>query len=325
MEEPSTHRSGATPRPAIQLHTLRTSSDPLSTLIRRVNEAGFEGIEFAHEFLEADPHALREVLRETGVVPVAAHVDLKRLEANPEAVVDKCRAVGCPRVVIPHVGRGHFRTKERIDSVATRLNVLSDRLQVDGIELLYHNARGQFSPPIDAPGIETLSRVPLPDGIWGAITTGLSWISGPGSERRPPVARTGFGRLLGQTSERVKFEIDTGWVAAAGYDPTSVFDLVGHRLALVHLTDVVMRRRFPARFDSVSAGEGSIDVARIIEAARETPAEWLVYENDDATDSQEAIRSGIDVLRPLISESAASEMPRSESADQTRSRSARTD
>ena len=322
MDEPSTHRSDGAPGPAIQLYTLRASSDPLPTLIRRVDEAGFEGVEFAQEFLEADPRSLRNVLAETGVVPIAAHVNLERLESNPEAVVDRCRAVGCPRVVIPHIGGGHFRTTDRIDAVATRLNALEDRLRTDGIELLYHNSREQFLPPIDLPGIGTLSRVPLPDGSWEAITTGLSWLSG--REESPPVARTGFGRLLERTSDRIEFEIDTGWVAAAGYDPTNVFDLVGDRLALVHLTDAVMRRRFPLRFDSVSAGEGSVDAGRIVEAARETPAEWLVYENDDATEPREAIRLGIDALGSLIGEPAVPEF-RSEPPGRSRSRSAQTD
>lgn len=314
MEDDSSHRTPAeTLKPAIQLHTLRTSSYPLSTLIRRVNKAGFEGVEFANRFFEADPHSLREVLTETGVVPVAAHVDLKRLEANPEAVVDRCHAVGCPRVVIPHIGGGHFRTTERVDSVASRLNALGDRLETDGIELLYHNSREPFLPPIDFPGFETLSRVPLPDGSWETITTTYSLISR--GENRPSITRTGFGRLLEQTTGRINFEIDTGWVAAAGYDPISVFDLVGDRLSLVHLTDVVMNRRFPLAFESVPAGEGSVDPARIVAAARDTPAEWLIYENDDAKDPKRAIRKGADVLDPLTSQSSASTVSGSESAD----------
>lgn len=294
-EQVSSHRStNELPRPAIQLHTLRSSSDSLPELIRKVDEAGFEGVEFAGRFLEANPHTIRDVLTETGVVPVAAHIDLKRLETNPESIVDRCRAVGCRRVVIPHIGGGHFRTPGRIDSMANRLNALSERLELDGIQLLYHNSREPFLPSIDRPGIETLSRVPLPDGSRAVISKILS--RNAGTDTAATFARTGFGRLLERTSDGIGFEIDTGWIVAAGYDPLTVFDLVGDRLALIHLTDVMMTRRFPLKFESVPPGEGSIDLSEVLPAARKTSAEWLVYENDDATDLDRAIRDGIDAV-----------------------------
>lgn len=291
-------------RPAIQLHTLRSSSDSLPELIRKVDEAGFEGVEFAGRFLEANPHTIREVLTETGVAPVAAHVDLNHLETNPESIVDRCRAVGCHRVVIPHIGDGHFRTSDRIDSMANRLNALKDRLKLDGVELLYHNSREPFLPWVDKPGIKALSHAPLPDGSWDAITGILS--RNAGTDNAAAFARTGFGRLFERTSDEIKFEIDTGWIVASGYDPVTVFDLVGDRLALIHLTDVVMTRRFPLKFKSVPAGEESINLSEIVPAAQRTTAEWLVYENDGATDLDRAIRHGIDAIKPTASDETSS-------------------
>jgi sugar phosphate isomerase/epimerase len=293
--EMETSVSTTEPRPAIQLYTLRRIDESLPDTIRRVAAAGYEGVEFANQFLTADPEDVRSALEETGMVPVAAHVGLSELEANPEAIIDRCRRVGCRRIVIPHLGAGYFRTTDRIDSLAARLDSLATRLDADGIELSYHTNRASFLPPVDQAGLGPLSNIPLPGSIWELIADGLARAFPSGDA--DIASETAFGRLVEGTSENLTFEVDVGWVAAAGYDPAAVFELLGDRMALVHVADVVETRGFPPAFRSAPPGEGILDLDRVVSAARRTGAEWLVFEDDDPPDSEGAVGQGIAIVQ----------------------------
>ncbi len=278
---------------AINLYGLRTIDAPLEALVRRVAAAGYDGVEFAERLFETDPAPVRTALDETGTTPVAAHVGLSRLESDPARVVDRCRAVGCRRLVVPHVGPGYFRTTGRIDGLAARLTALVDRLALDDVELQYHNQIATFSPRFDQFGLGWAPALPIPCG-WGRVAAGLGRAARfDGSDIGD---RTAFGRLLERTPDEMSVELDVGWVAAAGYDPLDVFDLLGPRLGTVHVADLEVTRRFPRAYGSAAPGEGIVDMPRVLRAARASDADWLVYEDDDPADAELAIEHGVGVL-----------------------------
>jgi sugar phosphate isomerase/epimerase len=283
----ATTTDGATDslRPAIQLHTVRSIDAPLPELIRYVANAGYEGVEFAGAFLDADPRAVERALAETGVVPVATHVDLSRLEGDLEPIVDRCRIVGCDRVIVPHLGSHLFRTTATVDALASRLDALAERLDSHGIELGYHTSREPFLPPLDRFGLGTVSSIPLPALVWKSVADAADrWLLT--GDRQ--LDRTGFSQLAYQT-DSMTFEVDVGWVAAGGYDPVEAIESLGDRLSLVHLADVQRTREFPPAFRSVPPGEGLIDPDEII------------FEDDDPDDAETAIWKGIATLcgRPV--------------------------
>ncbi|WP_418286654.1 sugar phosphate isomerase/epimerase family protein [Halorubrum sp. DTA46] len=281
------------PRPAIQLHTVRSIDASLPEVIRYVADAGYEGVEFAGAFLDTDPQAVKRALTETGVVPVAAHVDLLRLERNVEPIVDRCQFVGCDRVIVPHLGAHLFRTTATVDRLASRLDELAERLDSRGIELGYHTSREPFLPPLDRYGLGTVSSIPAPAFVWELVAEAADrWLV---AEDRS-LDQTGFGRLVDQTAA-VTFEIDAGWVAAGGYDPAEAIESLGDRLSLVHLADVQQTREFPPAFRSVTPGDGLIDPAEVLAAAARSNAEWVVFEDDDPDDPEAAIWKGIALLR----------------------------
>jgi len=281
------------PKPAIQLHTVRSIDAPLPELIRYVSDAGYEGVEFAGAFLDADPQAVERALADTGTVPVAAHVGLRRLEGNVESIVDRCQIVGCDRVIVPHLGSQLFRTTTTVDTLASRLDELAEQLDSHGIEFGYHTSREPFLPPLDRFGLGTVSSVPSPAFVWKLVADAADrWL--PLGDRSPD--RTGFGRLVGQT-DAITFEADAGWVAAGGYDPVEVIDSLGDRLSLVHLADIRRTRGFPPAFQSVPPGEGLIDPDEILAAVARSNADWIVFEDDDPDDPEAAIWKGIAILR----------------------------
>ncbi|MFD1600083.1 sugar phosphate isomerase/epimerase family protein [Halobellus rarus] len=284
--------SGSQPRSAIQLHTLRDIDTPLPETIRRVADAGFEGVEFAGAFLESNPHAVREALDDTGVTPVAAHVDLTRIEANVEALADRMRHVGCNHAIVPHLSGGYFRTKDDVDALALRLEGLADRLDSYGIQLSYHVSREPFLPLFDRYGLATPVRLPSPGIVWRLAAEVLD-LTIRGSSRTVEV--TAFDRLVSRTDD-LTFEVDVGWVAAGGYDPVAIFEYLGDRMPLIHIADVRRTRRFPPAFRSVPPGEGILDLDRVLDAARRTDVDWLVYENDEPGSPEAAIDHGRSVL-----------------------------
>jgi len=288
-----TAEAAASLRPAIQLHTVRSIDAPLPEVIRYASDAGYEGVEFAGAFLDADRRAVEHALSETGVVPLAAHVDLRHLEADLEPVVDRCQIVGCDRVIVPHLGSHLFRTTAATDDLAARLDTLAERLGSHGIEFGYHTSREPFLPPLDRFGLGTVSSVPSPALVWRLVADAADrWV--PLGDRS--VDRTGFGRLVDQTEE-VTFEVDAGWVAAAGYDPVDVIESLGDRLSLVHLADVRRTRAFPPAFRSVPPGEGLIDPDEILDAVAHSNVDWIVFEDDDPDDPEAAVWKGIATLR----------------------------
>ncbi len=290
--ESATGATGGAPRSAIQLHTLRGIDESLPDTIRRVADAGFEGVEFAGAFLDANPHRVREALDETGIVPVAAHVDLRTLEGDLESIADRCRHVGCAHVVIPHLGAGYFRTSTHVDALARRLEGLAGRLDAHGLQLSYHTSREPFLPMLDRFGLGPVAALPSPGIVWERAAEAID-LTVRGLDRT--VEKTGFARLVSRTGD-LTFEVDVGWVTAAGYDPVDVFDLLGSRLSLIHIADVARTRRFPPSFRSVTPGEGLLDLERVLRAARGTGVDWLVFEDDDPSPPEIAVERGLRVL-----------------------------
>ena len=282
-------------RAAIQLHTLRATDAPLPETIRRVADAGFEGVEFAGAFLESDPHAVRDALDDVGVTPVAAHVDLARIEGNPEAVADRLRHAGCRHAVVPHLGGGFFRTNADVDAIARRLDALAGRLDNYGVRLSYHVSREPFRPPLDRVGLGRLARLPSPGIAWRVAAEALDRTI-RGAARTLDV--TAFDRLVDRTDD-LTFEVDVGWVAAGGHDPVAVFDRLGDRMSLIHVADVRRTARFPPAYESVPPGAGIVDLDRVLDAALERDVEWLVYEDDDPTGPDAAIEHGRSLFERL--------------------------
>lgn len=81
---------------------------------------------------------------------------------------------------------------------------------------------------------------------------------------------TGFDILLGETDpDLVSFELDLGWVAAAGRDPAIMLAAHPGRFTQVHVKDIKASTmpNFAARQDPTEVGSGTIDWRRVLPAA----------------------------------------------------------
>jgi len=89
---------------------------------------------------------------------------------------------------------------------------------------------------------------------------------------------TGYELLVAET-EGVKFELDAGWAGTGGADPARLMRDIADSVTLVHIKDMDFETG-----EFVTFGEGDLDVEGVVDAARESSVEWLLFENDEPTD-----------------------------------------
>ncbi|SFR66637.1 sugar phosphate isomerase/epimerase family protein [Halogeometricum limi] len=288
------------PRPAIQLYSVRDSTDSLPDVIRRVADAGFEGVEFANRFFETDPAAVADALDETGVVPVAVHADLSAVEDAVEGendLLERLETVDCDRVVVPHISYRNFQTRDAVRSLSYSVADVAHELDGHDVDLGYHTIRHDLYPMFPRLVGTVFERTPIPQGVANVGGQVLNRLRRADPAEIP--SKSGFWNLLARTTpDDLFFEVDVGEVTAAGFDPAAAVDLAAGRIPLVHLRDVRPSGRF-GTYENVDPGEGVVDFDSVARAARESGTEWLVYEHDDPEDVEQTIADGAALLAEL--------------------------
>ncbi|SFT00308.1 sugar phosphate isomerase/epimerase family protein [Halostagnicola kamekurae] len=185
-------------RTAIQLYSLRDLEEPIPSILDRIGETSFDGVEFAHRVGQTEPREIERALERTGLTPAAAHVGLEALEEDLSETVELYTQFGCDTFVVPYLDDDHFASPEAVESTATRLSEVAAALEGHGIDLHYHNHDHEFVACGD---------------------------------------RTAMEALLERTDDAVGFEIDLGWANVGGVDPVSLLERYRDRISLVHLAD----------------------------------------------------------------------------------------
>lgn len=307
-------------RPAIQLYTIRAIDEPLGEIIRRVAAHGIEGVEFAHRIQHEDPEPVADALAETGVVPVAAHLELHQLEYDRETLLPLYRKLGCDTLVIPHLSKAHFLTERRVRRLADRLHHLGEILKDEEFTLLYHNQDHDFFPLVGedwignlltsiAPETHDVRAETLPQRVWrilGSLGDQRYMNRYLKAAHDVPLEETAFGMLATLLDPKfVQFEVDAGAVVAAGYDPVEVLEYVGVRTPLIHMKDVAKAENpRPGKGQtSVDPGTGELNIAATATAAERLGTQWVVYEHDHPEDPLVALEQGVQMLRAITGKS----------------------
>ncbi|WP_135855087.1 sugar phosphate isomerase/epimerase family protein [Halorussus salinus] len=247
----------------IQLYSVRDLDVPLAEVLEQVAAAGYNGVEFAHRYADADTETITSALTELELDVVGAHVGMDALESDPDAVIDRYQPVDCQTFIVPHFPPKHFETASAVESLAARLNRVGEALEARGAEFVYHNQAHEFQP--------------LANG------------------------ETAFDRLIAHTNESVKFEFDVGGAITAGVDPTSILTEISNQTPLVHLKDVAAPNPSPETTQqSVLPGEGDVPLDEIATIAKELNTDWLVFEHDDPSSPTQALKRGGEVTTSLI-------------------------
>jgi len=181
---------------ALQLHSLRhEAAVNAEDVVRSVPSLGFDAIETAEAYgWSADQW--KNILTETKLRILGAHVGLETLEKEWDSQINFQRAIGNERLVVTALPR-NLQTPEGYSEAAGRLNSLGDRAKSAGFALLYHNHAYEF--------------LPFADGSCGKDI------------------------LLAETDPQlVSFEVDTYWVERGGRDSREFIEQNISRIGLLH-------------------------------------------------------------------------------------------
>jgi sugar phosphate isomerase/epimerase len=153
-------------------------------------------------------------------------------------------------------------TADHWKHLAERLNAIGAALKREGLEFGYHNHNVEFAPQGDATG-------------WDILLSGTE----PGL---------------------VVFELDVGWVSAAGLNPSEVLSRHRGRYRLMHVKDLKASTKpnFLLTMDPTEVGSGRIDWPTVLAAARDAGVREYFVEQEPPfeRDRIEAARVSFDYL-----------------------------
>jgi sugar phosphate isomerase/epimerase len=102
-------------------------------------------------------------------------------------------------------------------------------------------------------------------------------------EFAPVGGTTGWDILVKETDAKlVHFEVDVGWVAAAGLDPIAFLKKYSGRCRWIHVKDVKAstQTNYALKMDPTEVGSGKQDWARLLPAARKAGVEHFYVEQE---------------------------------------------
>lgn len=250
----------------LQLYTLADQAQAdLEGTLKAVAAIGFKTIELAG-YAGRTPAQLRAAMDAAGLSTPSAHVQVQArggeasLDGDLSRLADEAHVLGVRMIVMPifyaperfemkpRAGEAFGQLLGRIGGAMTAddwkfnadfLNAKGAVLKKAGLKLAYHNHNAEFSPLAKDQGGK-------------------------------PGAGSGYEILLANTDPAlVSFEMDAGWVAAAGQDPFALLKDHPGRFVAMHVKDIKASTKpnFVFEQDPTEVGSGMIDWKRLLPAA----------------------------------------------------------
>ncbi|MEQ3549065.1 sugar phosphate isomerase/epimerase [Pseudonocardia nematodicida] len=243
--------------------------------MRRLSDVGFTVTEVSQIPMTAENVAELARAREefgltfaalsAGLAPMAGGGDT--LGSDFDKIVADARALGSGMLRVAMLPLDALTDREQLIDASRELEDHAKRLRDEGIALCYHNHHVEFA---------TFDGAYLHD-------------------------------IIAEHAPSVGFELDVHWVQRAGLDPVrAIADRAG-RVGLVHLKDYRIKNLDPAVLAEITAGgfaafrnavvtdaavgEGNLDWGRIIPAALDAGARYLLVEQEET--------EGMDILECL--------------------------
>jgi sugar phosphate isomerase/epimerase len=275
----------------VQLYTLgELVQKDLDGTLAQLRKIGLKTVELA-SFLGRTPRELRAALDRAGLECRSAHIspiprpNEPSLSSDLDSLAEAAHVIGVKYVIAPtfmipdHVGppgatesfatyfvrAGKSMTAADWQANARFLNEKGTQLRKAGLQLGYHNHNFEFAPLGATNGMEILL-----------------------SETDPA---------------QVCFELDAGWVAAAGRDPLEIITRHPGRFKLMHVKDIKASTQpnTELRQDPTEVGSGIIPWARILPAAVAAGIRQFYIEQEPPFNGSrlDSVRKSFDYLSTL--------------------------
>ena len=276
---PATRASAAAPQGFFESHhlpvglQLYTVGDAirkdLDGSLARIASVGYRVVEPA-SYHGYTPQQLRAATDRHGLKCTSIHIGAQASGGNPGLNQDlpklaaDLHVLGVTDVVMPMFttperfggakqGEAYGAYMERVSAgltvddwkrTAAFLNEKGAKLRGEGLRLGYHNHNPEFAPVGGTTGLEILLSETSPD--------------------------------------TVVFQMDVGWVAAAGVDPVALLRKHGKRFQLMHVKDIQAstRANYALQQDPTEVGSGNIDWTHLLPAAFEAGVRKFYVEQE---------------------------------------------
>jgi sugar phosphate isomerase/epimerase len=230
--------------------------------LRKLAAAGYLEVEAAG-YYDRTAAQFRHSMDQAGLRCISTHHALAPLRAHLDEYIEYAHTVGMSYIVCPSPMRRDPAAKGELNLddwrwVAGELNRIGEKVQAAGMVFGYHNHGPEF-------------------GTEGGVVF--------------------YDELLRLTDPKlVVFEMDCGWVFAAGRNPVDYLSKTPERFPLLHVKD--MARGANGEFHSTVLGHGAMNYAPILRAATGMKHYFIEQEEFDI-DAMEALRLDAEYMRKL--------------------------
>jgi sugar phosphate isomerase/epimerase len=245
---------------AYQLYSSR-NFPPLFAQFPVLKAMGYDAIEPWLPAYEADPKVFRRALDDAGLKCFGFHMPLAGLVSEPQRFIDIAQTLGATYLIPPYVTPEQRQpTADYWRGLGEKLGKGAEAAVKHGLAVTWHNHDFEF--------------VALPDGA------------------RP------IDHIFDAGGDKVKFEIDCGWIVRAGADPAAELRRFADRIVAIQTKDTAP---LGTKEDDgwTATGDGIIDWAALVPLFRATKADHIVTEHDNPADWQRFARRSIDHLKAL--------------------------
>jgi sugar phosphate isomerase/epimerase len=199
--------------------------------LKAVHDAGYSEVEAAGYFDRTAPE-FRHAMDQAGLRCISTHHPLPQFSPHADEFIEYAHTLGLEYIVCPSPAHRDPTAHGPLNLddwryTAGELNRLGEKVKAAGMSLGYHNHTPEFGTEAGVTFYDELLRLTDPKLVF--------------------------------------FEMDCGWVAAAGRNPVDYLTKSPERFPLIHVKD--MARNPDGSYTSTIMGTGTVDYKPILRAA----------------------------------------------------------
>ena len=248
---------------SIQIYTARNFK-PYENIFKFLSEQGFQNV----ELFEVETFNQTKILLEKyNLTAQSSHIGFDTLK-DTKNIISCLQKLNVKHAIVPcPVGKpgGQFeeifdKNEEEWNDFGKKLSSYVKIFEDNGMTLGYHNHAFEFNM--------------LPSG-------------------KMPI------ECILEHNEKLKYEIDIGWVVAGKADPIFWIKKFASRIIACHLKDFYSNNDMLNHSNQCPIGEGFINWKELLSKILDTPCEVIAIEHDDPNDYKEYINKSLEYLTKI--------------------------
>ncbi len=218
------------------------SEEHFKNALTALKNMGYSYVQFSGAPFDAQ--MIKRAIDEVGLPVVLTHVPFDRIINDTEALMDEHELIGCKNIGLGMMPLDDVKDSERRVKAIAALNAAGERMARRGFKLFYHHHDFEFIRYGDKTVFDMLIDAPY-----------------------------------------INFTLDTFWLQSGGVDIVDTIARLKGRIECIHLKDYMIVFKEDGGWVKpcfAPVGDGNINFAAVIDAAREAGAKYFLVEQDNA-------------------------------------------